>query len=319
MAELTILLLGSALAAAAPLILAGLGELALERSGAGFNLGIEGILLCGALAGVLVAAATGPWTGVAAGLAVGLLFGLVYAACAALKVDVVLIGITISIIGTGASTYFFQVIAPAGRTNISAPLLPTLRVPGLSELPVLGGPFHAVSTGFVLAVAVAVLAAWFLRSTRYGLRLRAAADARTAAAQGISVARYRLVGALIAGGLAGLAGTVLAIGTIGTFTPLMSGGRGFLVLAVVIIGRRSALGVFAGALLFAGLDGLAVLAQTRDLGLPSEAYHALPYLVALLVLCVHARWETRRAAKIKMAAGLGDSVRGRPASGMPVP
>ncbi|WP_410570403.1 ABC transporter permease [Amycolatopsis sp. cmx-4-61] len=309
MAELVVLLLGSALTAAAPLILAGLGELALERSGAGFNLGIEGILLCGALAGVLVGAAAGPWAGVAAGLGVGLLFGLGYAACAALGVDVVLIGITISIVGAGVSTYLFQVIAPAGRTNISSPLLPTVRIPGLSELPVLGPPFHAVSTGFVLAAGMAALTAWALRSTRYGLRLRSAANARTAAAQGISVARHRLLAALIAGGLAGVAGAVLAIATIGTFTPLMSGGRGFLVLAVVIIGRRTAGGVVAGALLFAGMDGLAVLAETRDLGLPSEAYHALPYFAALVVLCAHARWEARRAAKIEKAVTLKESVR----------
>lgn len=302
MTEFVALLLGSAFVSAAPLIMAGLGEMFLERSGAGFNLGIEGILLCGALAGVLGSAAAGPWAGLVAGMLTGLVWGLLYAVCAALGLDVVLIGITISIAGAGVSTYVFQVIAPTGRTNISAPLLPTLPVPVLSDLPVLGAPFRALGIGLWLAIGLAIVSAWVLRSTRFGLRLRAADDAETASLRGIAIGRYRLAAALIAGALAGVAGTVLAVGTIGSFTPLMSGGRGFLVLAVVIIGRRTTGGIVAGALLFAGMDGLALLAQTRDLGLPTEAYHALPYAAALVVLCAHSRWQTHRSTMIGTGA-----------------
>ncbi|OXM44281.1 hypothetical protein CFP71_40725 [Amycolatopsis thailandensis] len=296
MAEFLTLLLGAAFVAAAPLILAGLGEMVLERSGAGFNLGLEGIMLVGALAGVLGSAAAGPWIGLLTGLAAGVAGGLLYAVSVALGLDVVLTGIAISIVGAGVSTYAFEVIAPAGRTNISAPLLPRLSVPGLAELPVIGPPLRELSVGMWLAIAVAIVAAWALRSTRAGLRLRSAAEHDTAVQRGIAVARYRLVAALIAGGLAGAAGTVLAVSTIGTFTPGMTGGRGFLVLAVVIIGRQRPGGVVAGAALFAVMDGLALLAQTRDLGLPTEAYHALPYLTALIVLCAHARWLHRRGA-----------------------
>jgi simple sugar transport system permease protein len=297
MSEFVVLLLGSAFVAAAPLILAGLGEVFIERSGAGFNLGIEGILLCGALAGVLGSVAAGPWAGLAVGLAVGLVFGLFYALCAAMGVDVVLIGITISITGAGVSTYLFQVIAPVGRTNVSAPLLPTVTVPGL------GPPFHEVGIGLWLAVGLAIVSAWVLRSTRFGLRLRASADAETAALRGIAVRRHRFVAAMIAGAMAGVAGAVLALGTIGSFTPLMSGGRGFLVLAVVILGRRTPGGVLVAAMLFAGLDGVALVAQTRDLGLPPEAYRALPYVVTLVTLCAHERWRTRRSVKIVTAGG----------------
>ncbi|QXV57514.1 ABC transporter permease [Amycolatopsis sp. TNS106] len=294
MTEFLTLLLGAAFIAAAPLILAGIGEMVLERSGAGFNLGLDGIMLVGALAGVLGSVAAGPWVGLLTGLAVGVAGGLVYAVSVALGLDVVLTGIAISIVGAGASTYAFEVIAPAGQTNISGPLLPTVTVPGLAELPVVGPPLRTLSVGLWLAVAVALVAAWALRFTRAGLRMRAAADRETAVQRGIAVGRYRLVAALIAGGLAGVAGATLTLTTIGTFTPLMTGGRGFLVLAVVIIGRQTASGVAAGAALFAVMDGLGLLAQTRDLGLPTEAYHALPYLAALIVLCVHAARQTRR-------------------------
>ncbi|QWF85855.1 ABC transporter permease [Amycolatopsis sp. CA-230715] len=294
MSDFVVLLLGSTLASAAPLILAGLGEMFLERSGGGFNLGIEGILLCGALAGVLGSYAGGPGLGLTAGAVAGLMWGAIFAISAAIGIDTVLIGIAITIGGTGISTFFSQVVAPSGQRNITAPLLPAFPVPGLAELPVLGQPLGAVSAGVWLSVAVAGLSAWVLRRTRYGLRLRAAAEASTAVVKGIDVGRYRASAAMIAGALTGSAGAVLAIGSIGTFTPLMSGGRGFLVLAVVIIGGRKPAGVVAGAVLFACLDGLALMAQTRDLGLPSEAYHCFPYVAALAVLCGRARWHTVR-------------------------
>ncbi|MFK0249583.1 ABC transporter permease [Amycolatopsis azurea] len=306
MTEFLTLLLGAAFIAAAPLIMAGIGEMVLERSGAGFNLGLDGIMVVGALAGVLGSAAAGPWVGLLTGFAAGVAGGLVYAVSVALGLDIVLTGIAISIVGAGLTTYAFEVIAPAGQTNISGPLLPTLPVPGLAELPVVGPPLRALSVGLWLAVAAAIAAAWALRSTRAGLRMRAAADHETAVQRGIAVGRYRMVAALIAGGLAGIAGAALTLTTIGTFTPLMTGGRGFLALAVVIIGRRTPSGVVAGAMLFAVMDGLGLLAQTRDLGLPTEAYHALPYLTALIVLCVHsarqARQDTRKISDCPTSA-----------------
>ncbi|HET6285804.1 MAG TPA: ABC transporter permease [Amycolatopsis sp.] len=314
MAEFLTLLLGAAFIAAAPLILAGLGEMVLERSGAGFNLGLDGIMLIGALAGVLGSAAAGPWIGLLTGLAAGVAGGLVYAVSVALGLDIVLTGIAISIVGAGVSTYAFEIIAPAGRTNISAPLLPTMPVPGLANLPVVGRPLRELSVGLWLAIVVAIVTAWALRSTRAGLRMRAAAGHDIAAQRGIAVGRYRLVAALIAGGLAGVAGTVLAVSTIGTFTPLMTGGRGFLVLAVVIIGRQTPGGVVAGAALFAVMDGLALLAQTRDLGLATEVYHLLPYLTALVVLCGHARWQLRGGSR-RISPGSALS----PVPGVPTP
>lgn len=284
MADFWVLILAGALSSAAPLILAGLGEVFLERSGAGFNLGIEGILLCGALAGVFGATLAGPWAGAGFGLATGMAFGLLYALATAAGIDTVLAGITLSLLGAGLCTYAFQVFSPPGHTNVSVATLPGLTAPGL------GPVFRNVGVATYVALLLVAVASWVLRKTRFGLRLRACGDDEDVARlRGISVRGHRSAAALIAGGAAGLAGAVLSLAAIGSFTPMMTGGRGFIVLAVVIIARRTPVGVLFGALLFAAFDSLALLAQTRDLGLPREAYQALPYVVTLAVLCLHTR------------------------------
>jgi simple sugar transport system permease protein len=297
MTDYIVLLLSSALITAAPLILAGLGETLLERSGAGFSLGIEGILLCGALAAVLTGSQAGPWAGLVSATVVGGLFGLLYSAATALGLDVVLVGIAISILGTGLSTYLAQVAAPVGHTNPSSPLLPSWQIPGLAQIPVIGAPFRVVGAGLWIALVLTAVTAWTLRQTRFGLRLRAASEYSTATQRGIPVYRYRLAASVASGAFTGAAGAVLVLGSVGVFTPMMSGGRGFLVLAIVILGRRTPVGVLAAAGLFALIDGLALAAQTRNLGLPVEIYYALPYLAAPAVMCWHARQHIRRRTK----------------------
>ncbi|MFC0434748.1 ABC transporter permease [Kutzneria buriramensis] len=278
--EFLVFALVGTLNAATPLVLAGLGEVVLERSGAGFNLGIEGTMLAGALAGVLGSAAAGPWAGLAAGTTAGLCFGALHAAGLLAGVDTVLVGIVLTVLGTGLTTYLSQVLNPPGQPALGAP-----------TLPVLGG---SVGAGSVLAVGLTATTWWMLRGTRFGLRLRACGDdADIATTRGIPVRRQRVVAALVAGAFAGLAGAVLALASIGTFVPLMTGGRGFIALAVVIVARRTALGVVGGALFFAVFDALALLAQTYDLGLPVEAYQALPYLVTLILLCLEGQRRVR--------------------------
>lgn len=283
MGEIWTILITGALASAAPLVLAGLGEAVLERSGGGYNLGIEGTMLCGALAGVLGSAAAGPWAGLVAGAAAGVVFGALYAAGCGAGIDPVLVGIALTVLGTGLSTYLSEIVNPPGATALSAGTLPA-------------------GAGVWLAAAAAVLIWWLLRGTRFGLRLRACAD-EVAPTRGIAVARYRAVAALIAGAGAGLGGAVFALASIGTFTPLMTAGSGFIALAVVIIARQSALGVPAAAVLFSVFDSLALLAQTRDLGLPVEAYQAVPYVLTIVLLCLRARQRSRPPGRVPAKGG----------------
>ncbi len=296
MAEFVVLMLIGAISSATPLILAGLGEAVLERSGAGIGLGLEGTIVCGALAGVLGSELAGPWAGLGAGVLTGLVFGALYATGLLCGADGVLVGIALTLLGTGLSTYVSQAADPADQTALSVTTLPTISLPGLAKLPVLGPLFTGTSVSTYLAIAATVAVWWMLRSSRLGLRLRVVGDdPGSAAVLGISVRRHRTTAALIAGGGGGLAGAVLSLSSIGSFAPMMSAGRGFIVLAVVILARRNPIGIAATAMLIGVFDSLALLAQTRSLGPPVEAYQLLPWIAAIALLIVDGRRRARRA------------------------
>ncbi|MFF2054065.1 ABC transporter permease [Leifsonia sp. NPDC058194] len=288
--------LAGALALCAPIVIAGLGEIFLERTG-GFNVGIEGMMLVGAVFGVLGSHLGGVWTGVLAGILSGLLLGaLMGVASAIAKADIVIVGIAIGLLGAGLSVFLYQAVNPAGATNQTVQTQPPLHLPLLEAVPVIGPGLAQAGVFFYLSIVLVVLAWLVLDHTRFGLRLRAVGDDEgVARTRGISPVRFRLGAAVIAGGFAGLAGATVPLASIGTFSPGMTGGAGFVALAVVIIGRRTPFGLIAGALLFSFFNSLALLAQTQSLGLPVELFQALPYLATLVVLCVVSRRVWRRS------------------------
>ncbi|WP_063712324.1 ABC transporter permease [Amycolatopsis alba] len=295
MAEFVVLVLIGAVSAATPLILAGLGETVLERSGAGIGLGLEGTMVCGALAGVLGSAVGGPWAGLGSGVLAGLAFGGLYAAGLGCGADGVLVGITLTLLGTGLSTYIAQATDPADQTALSAPTLPTISLPWLDRVPVVAPLFTGTSVAVYLAIVATALMWWMFRFTRFGLRLRTVGDdPESATVLGISVPGHRTAAALIAGGFGGIAGAALSLGSIGTFAPMMTTGRGFIALTIVILARRHPVGVAAAALLIGVFDSLALLAQTRTLRLPVEAYQVLPWIGAFLMLYIDGHRRIRR-------------------------
>jgi len=291
--------IAGAFALCAPIVMAGIGEIFLERAG-GFNVGVEGMMLMGAVFGVIGSLQSGFWIGVLDGIIAGAVAGLALGLATAYgRADIIIVGVAIGLLGGGLSTYLYQVIKPAGTTNASAPTEPALPLHFLSGIPVVGTAFADAGMFFYLSIAIAIVAWWVLAHTRFGLRLRAVGDDEAVAAmRGIPVARYRLIAAVIAGALAGLGGVVVALSSIGTFSPGMTGGSGFIALAVVIIARRRPIVVLAGALLFGFFDSLALLAQTQNLGLPVELYQALPYLVTIVILCVVGRYLLGRSKQI---------------------
>ncbi len=295
--------LAGALALCAPIVIAGLGEIFLERTG-GFNVGIEGMMLVGAVFGVLGSHLGGVWVGVLAGILAGLVLGLLVGAASALaKADIIIVGIAIGLLGSGLSVFLYQVLNPAGHTNQTVQTQPPLHLPLIEAIPIVGPGLAGAGVFFYLSV-VLVVASWLvLDHTRFGLRLRAVGDDEAVArTRGISPVAFRIVAAVIAGGFAGLAGATVPLAEIGTFSPGMTGGTGFIALAVVIIGRRTPIGLIAGALLFSFFNSLALLAQTQSLGLPVELFQALPYLATLFVLCVVSRRVYRRARVRRSAA-----------------
>ncbi|MBN9630261.1 MAG: ABC transporter permease [Actinobacteria bacterium] len=287
--------LAGALALCAPIVIAGLGEIFLERTG-GFNVGIEGMMLVGAVFGVLGSHLGGVWVGVLAGIIAGLVLGLLVGAASALaKADIIIVGIAIGLLGSGLSVFLYQVLNPAGHTNQTVQTQPPLHLPFIEAIPIVGPGLAGAGVFFYLSVLLVVVSWLVLDHTRFGLRLRAVGDDEAVArTRGISPVAFRIVAAVIAGGFAGLAGATVPLAEIGTFSPGMTGGTGFIALAVVIIGRRTPIGLIAGALLFSFFNSLALLAQTQSLGLPVELFQALPYLATLFVLCVVSRRVYRR-------------------------
>lgn len=293
--ELWVAILAGTLALAAPLVFAGIGEGFVERAGR-INLGIEGMMIMGALAGVWGASLGGPLVGLLAGIAVGLVMAVamnlvVYR----LHANEIVVGLGVTMLGLGLSTYLFQLWVPSGQTNVTVPTVPRTGLGPLADIPVIG-PVLFGQSPLVYLAALLLLVAWaVMRFTRFGLAVQAVGtDPASAALRGVRVERTGACALLIGGALAGLGGAVITIGTIGSFTPDITAGRGYIALAIVIMGRSRPVGIALGALLFAFLQSFALLSQSTALTLPSEVYQSIPYLVTLVVLVITSRRQLRR-------------------------
>ncbi len=291
------------IAAATPLLLGTLGEVVAERAGV-LNLGVEGMMSIGAVCGFLAATAAGdPWAGlpaaVAAGAALSLLHGF---ASITLRVNQVVSGLALAMLGVGWSGLL-------GKPYIGRPLaaaMPALRIPLLADLPGVGRLLFQKDPFFYLAVALG-FALWFLLArTRWGIRVRSVGENPAAAeVQGVSVNGLRWMCTVIGGALAGLAGAHLSLVYSRSWTEGMTGGRGWIVIALTIFALWNPLRAFLGAFLFGGIFVLQYLLQ--PLGIPPNLLAAMPYLVTLLVLV--AGGLSRDHRRLHAPAALGESHR----------
>jgi simple sugar transport system permease protein len=279
---------------ATPVAFAALGETVVERSG-GLNLGIEGMMLAGAFAGVYGSSQAGWAAGMLLGLAVGALLGAVMAVTVLIGgANQVVTGIAITLLGGGLASYLFVVWQPSGRETVTVDLAPQVTVPVLSDIPLVGPALFDQSLLTYLCVALAIAMTWVFASTGAGLALRAVGDDPVAAnVRGVRAPVVRGAAYTFGGALAGVGGAAITVGYLGLYTDGVTAGRGFVALAVVIIGRWTPLGALAGAFLFAVFDSLAL--QRRGGSLPTEFWTALPYAVTLVVLVVALR--NRRAPR----------------------
>lgn len=271
---------------ATPLALAALGECISERAGV-INIGLEGAIIAGALGGTVAAGVIG----VGGGFAVGALAGVAVAALFALftigfKADQIITGTAITMFALGLTGTLYRTLFGASGVALSTPTSGVVPVPGLSAIPLLGPAFFAQPWITYLVMAAAPLLAWWLQRTHGGLALRAIGEYPDAAvAAGIGTRRIQVLAVLFAGAMAGLAGATLVLAQAGTFVEGMSAGRGFIAIAIVVLGRWRPLGVAAAALLFGAANSLQALFQAMGWsGVPYQLFLALPYLLTLLVL-----------------------------------
>jgi simple sugar transport system permease protein len=271
---------------AAPLIIAALGELIIERSGI-LNVGIEGMMLVAAVTCFVVT-----WQSkvVAAGIGAGMLaaaamaLALVYYAVA-LRGPQITVGLGLYVLGIGLSSLIFRMVFGIRTSPPQIDTLSPVAVPGLADLPVVGTVFFQQTILTYAAFALIPLVHLALFRTAWGLRLRATGEnPRAVDALGIDVARLRYGAAAVGGLLIGLGGAYLPVVLTGTFSDNMTAGRGWLALMLVIFGRWMPVTVLAGALLFAYVEAFQFKAGMVSKAVPPQFLLMLPYVFALVVL-----------------------------------
>jgi simple sugar transport system permease protein len=277
--------LAASVRVATPLLLAATGETVTERAGV-INLGLEGAMLAAALASALGASASGPWAGVALAVATGALVAAVFAVCVVgAGVNQIVAGTAITLVSVGLTGTIYRQAFGTGGVGLSLPTLGPVPVPGLSRLPILGSALFAQPALTYVAAGMIPVAWWGLYRTRWGLALRASGEAGPLArAAGLRVRLIRFWATVFGGALGGLAGATLVLAQVGTFAEKMTAGRGYIAIAIVVLGRWHPAGVALAALLFGAATALQFLFQSLGLAIPYQVFLVLPYLLTLLAL-----------------------------------
>lgn len=293
------LLVASVMVAATPILLAAIGELVVEKSGV-LNLGVEGMMIIGAICGFAMAVETGSNTlgfvGAAlGGAALSLIFALL---TQILMSNQVATGLALTLFGLGFSALIGQ-----GYVGLKPPPMPQLDLGSLSQLPFVGEVLfsHEFMVYFGIALVAAVWAV--LKFTRVGLILRAVGENHDAAhALGYKVVRIRVAAILFGGACAGLGGAYLSLVRVPQWTEGMTAGAGWIALALVVFGAWKPWRVLLGAYLFGGITVLQLNLQAAGLAVPVEVLSMSPYLITILVLVI---MSANRRAALNSPATLG--------------
>jgi len=264
-----ITLLMATLRSATPLILAALGGIFAERSGV-VNIALEGKMLTGAFAAVVVSYYTGnPWLGVLAAIMTGAIMAFIFAVVSIkYRANQVVSGVAINMLAAGLTVFMMHVFFGTAGTSPAVTRLPNI------------GPFTPL---VYLAPLLVIVSFVVLYRTPWGLRIRAVGEhPKAAATVGINVIYIRYACVVLSGMLAGVAGAHLSIGTLSVFVRDMTAGRGFIALAAMIFGKWHPLGALAASLLFGFSEALQMRLQGG--GIPSQLIQAVPYVFTMVVL-----------------------------------
>ncbi|HET6837837.1 MAG TPA: ABC transporter permease [Gemmatimonadales bacterium] len=277
--------LAAAVRVATPLLFAATGETVTERSGV-INLSTEGAMLVGALAAAVGATMWGPWTGFAAALIAGMVTAAVFALLAiGARANQIITGTAITLAAVGLTGTIYRQVYGAAGAGLTIPTFAPLPVPGLARIPILGPALFDQPVPTYLVFAALPLVWWVLFRTKLGLALRASGEsAAMARAVGVRVNLVRTGATVIGGGLSGLGGATLVLAQVGTFAERMTAGRGFLAIAIVVLGRWHPAGVALAAILFGIATALQFLFQALGVRAPYQLFLMLPYLLTLLAL-----------------------------------
>lgn len=272
--------LDSSVRTATPLVLAALGEMVVERVGI-INIGLEGIVIGGAFGGLVGATHAGTAGGIVVGVLAGISLALLfYVFVDWFGTDQIVTGTAITVLGLGLTGTLYRTMYGASGAALSIPTIGTARI-----------------TWFATLMIPAVW--WWLYRTHAGLALRSIGESPSAAqSSGISVRWYRLGALCFGGAMGGLAGATLVVAQVGTFAEGMSAGRGFIAIAVVVLGRWNPLGVAMAGLVFGAAMAMQFWIQALGLTIPYPIVLALPYALTLAALA-------GVAGRVRAPLGLG--------------
>lgn len=290
----------SVITAATPLVLAAAGELVAERSGV-LNLGVEGMMIMGAVCAFAVTQVTGsPYVGALAGVAAGASFSLLFGVLTlTLVANQVATGLALTLLGLGVSGMIGESFL--GMQGIK---LQPIAIPLLSEIPFIGPLLFRQDAIFYLSIAIVAGIHWFLFRSRAGLKLRAVGDSHASAhALGVDVIRTRYLAVLFGGACAGLAGAQLSLVYTPQWVENMSAGRGWIALALVVFSSWRPWRIVAGGYLFGAVSISQLHAQAFGIGIPSQFLSSLPYVATIVVLILIS--HNRRMTLINTPASLG--------------
>ncbi len=291
--EQLVRLLAATIAMGTPVIFAAFGEILAESSGV-LNLGVEGMMLVGAVSAFIVVVATGnPWLGVVAGmLAAGALAAGHALITVTLRADQVTAGLALALFGGGLSSFVGK--SYVGQPN-PAPFA-AVPVPGLSSLPMVGASVFTQDVLVYLSYAVIPLGWWWLYRTRPGLHLRACGEnPGTADAAGVDVALIRYASVIAGGMFAGLGGAYLSLAYVPAWTENLTAGLGWIALALVIFATWNPARLVLGAYLFGGVEAIGFRAQVLGIHANTIVLRMLPYVATLVVMLLIALWYRRLA------------------------
>jgi general nucleoside transport system permease protein len=306
--DLAVSILSIAIFAGTSLIFATVGEILTERSGI-LNLGLEGTMIMGAVSGFAAAYHTdNAYLGVLAGMAAGAILGLIHAiATVTLRTDQVVAGLAITIGGTGLASFLGQKLGPGGGplVGLIGPRFVEVPIPGLSSIPVVGDILFNRDQ-LVYLMYLLVPAVWYyLYRTRPGLHLRAVGENPQATdALGVNVFRTRYIYTVVGGALVGLGGAHISLAYTPGWSENLTGGRGWIAIALVIFATWNPARAVLGALLFGGVNAIQFRLQAEGTTISANLLNMTPYILTVVVLVAVTYLEAFRK-RVGAPAALG--------------
>ena len=294
---------------ATPILLASLGAVICTKAGV-VNLGLEGIMLISALAGVLGSAFGGSlWIGLLTGLLASVAVSAVFAYFhLVLKANNVLCGTAVNTMASGLTVFVLQLATgeKGNSSSLKSFSFPNVDIPIIKDIPVLGGILSGHNALTYLALAMVVVIWFFLYKTPTGLRMRAVGENPNAASSvGQNVIKIQFLAIVLCGLMTGLGGMYLSMGYLTMFVRDMTAGRGFIALAACSMGQATPVGALISSMIFAFFDGLSNILQV--LKIPSESIQMLPYLATIAGLTVYSIQKSaaasRKTKKLEEAKG----------------